>query len=201
MASPAFTATEAVEGLVALDPSDPRSYRDTLGMFATGVTIITVGDGDSIHGMTANAVMSVSLDPPLVATAIGHDSFTYGLIQEFGHFTINVLDREETKIALEFAGSGDRADLFGELDEVQRGPTGDPLIPRSAAYICCSVKSVHDEGDHALVVGKVEALAVADRPDRPLIFHRGRFTSTTCHVCVVDVDGDLTRTLHTLHLI
>lgn len=201
MASAATAGTWSAGDLDALDPGDPGAYRKTLGMFATGVTVITVGDHDVIHGMTANAVMSVSLDPPLVATAIGHGSMTNEHIQRLGHFTINILDRDETDAALGFAGSGERKELFGPPDSIERSPSGDPLIPGSAAYISCSVKSVHDEGDHDLIVGLVEALAVADRPDRPLIFHRGRFTSTTCHVCVVDVDGDLTRTLHTMHLI
>ena len=184
--------------LTLLDAADPRNYRDTMGMFATGVTVITMAAGDEVHGMTANAVMSVSLVPPLAAVSIALDTLSNRLIRKAGGFSINVLNHSDAGRALDFARPAARgSDLFG--DDLSFGPTGDPLLEGAIAYVGCSLKSVYDEGDHAIVVGRVEALMKAEQSPRPLVFFEGRFSSVTCHACIID--GDLTEVLHSLHLV
>lgn len=184
--------------LAALDAADPRAYRDTMGLFATGVTVITMAFGDEYHGMTANAVMSVSLAPPLVAVSIALDTFSNRFIRKAQGFSLNILGQDDAAVALGFARPAARGkDLFGE--RVVLGPTGDPVLDGSIAHVGCSLRSVYEEGDHAIVVGQVDALLKDERSPRPLVFFGGRFSSTTCHACVVD--GDLTEVLHSLHLV
>lgn len=184
--------------LTALDAADPRAYRDTMGMFATGVTVITMASGDEYHGMTANAVMSVSLTPPLVAVSIALDTFSNRFIRKARGFSLNILGKDDVGVALGFARPAARGkELFGE--DVVLGPTGDPVLEGSIGHVGCSLRSVYEEGDHAIVVGHVEALLKDERSPRPLVFFGGRFSSTTCHACVVD--GDLTEVLHSLHLV
>lgn len=184
--------------LTALDPGDPRAYRDTMGLFATGVTVITMAAGREVHGMTANAFMSVSLDPPLVAVSIALDTFSNRFVRKSGGFSINILGQDDAGIALGFARPAARGNELFDGDP-ELGPTGDPIIEGALAHIGCSLESVHEEGDHAVVIGKVEALLRAEQPQRPLVFFGGRFSSTTCHACVID--GDLTEVLHSLHLV
>ena len=184
--------------LAALDAADPRAYRDTMGLFATGVTVITMASDSEYHGMTANAVMSVSLTPPLVAVSIALDTFSNRFIRKARGFSVNILGKDDVGVALGFARPAARgSDLFGE--EVVLGPTGDPVVAGSIAHVGCSLRSVYEEGDHAIVVGHVDALLSDERSPRPLVFFGGRFSSTTCHACVVD--GDLTEVLHSLHLV
>lgn len=169
-----------------------------MGLFATGVTVVTMSTGKEHHGMTANAVMSVSLVPPLVAVSIALDTFSNRFIRKAGGFSVNILAQDDVGVALGFARPAARGnDLFGE--DMVLGPTGDPILEGSIAHVGCSLRSVHDEGDHSIVVGHVDALLKDERSPRPLVFFGGRFSSTTCHACVVD--GDLTEVLHSLHLV
>ena len=191
-------ALKAGARLTAMHAADPRAYRDTMGLFATGVTVITMASGNEYHGMTANAVMSVSLTPPLVAVSIALDSFSNRFIREARGFSVNILGQDDVGVALGFARPAARGEeLFGE--QTVLGPTGDPVLDGSIGYVGCSLRSVYEEGDHSIVVGHVDALLKDVRSPRPLVFFGGRFSSTTCHACVVD--GDLTEVLHSLHLV
>ncbi|XLD92353.1 flavin reductase family protein [Polymorphospora sp. A560] len=159
-----------------------------MGLFATGVTVITVGDGRVRHGMTASAVMSVSLRPPLLAVAVDTRAYTNQMIRRAGHFTVNVLAEGQEQVALRFARAMAReAELFGP-DPSPTGATGDPLLPHTLAHLCCELASAYEEGDHILYVGRVTALWRADDPRPPLIFNRGRFCSTNCRVCITRLD-------------
>ena len=177
---------------------DPQLQRQIMGRFATGVTVVTTSCDGQLWGMTANAVMSVSLTPPLVAVSIALDTFSNRFIRKARGFSVNILGKDDVGVALGFARPAARgSDLFGE--EVVLGPTGDPVVAGSIAHVGCSLRSVYEEGDHAIVVGHVDALLSDERSPRPLVFFGGRFSSTTCHACVVD--GDLTEVLHSLHLV
>jgi flavin reductase (DIM6/NTAB) family NADH-FMN oxidoreductase RutF len=165
-----------------------RGFRDTMALFASGVTIITVAFDGEVHGMTANAIMSVSLDPPLLAVAVDNRSHTKQLLDRAGHFGVNVLAEGQSDQAMQFARARVHGqELFGEA-EIRFGPGGDPLIAGSLTHIACTVASAHLEGDHTLYIGRVTAL---DRPRitaDPLVFYRGRFSATACHSCVVRQD-------------
>lgn len=172
----------------AVDDLDPGEYRSTMGGFATGVAVITVSHQDRLHGMTANAVMSVSLTPPLLAVAIDNNSHTNELIADAGHFTVNLLAEGADALALRFARRGARAaELFTE-GPYHSSATGDPTLPGQLAHLACRVHSRHVEGDHTLWIGRV---VQAGRPGAlvdPLLFVRGRFTTVTCRACITRQD-------------
>lgn len=173
-----------------------QSYRAAMGLFASGVTVVTVGDRGVRHGMTANAVMSVSLRPPLLAIAVDDRSYTHDLISRAGHFTVNILSETQAEVALRFARPMAReADLFDGPSA--RTPTGDPLLDGTLCYLACEVASAHQEGDHVLYVGRVIQLWRAPEQAAPLVFYRGRLSSTSCRVCINRTDP--TEALFALH--
>jgi flavin reductase (DIM6/NTAB) family NADH-FMN oxidoreductase RutF len=176
---------------------DPGEYRATMGGFASGVSVITVAHEGQMHGMTANAVMSVSLAPPLLAVAIDNRSYTNDVLAEAGHFTVNLLAEGADELALRFARPRAReSDLFID-GPYPRSATGDPTLAGQLAHLACRVHSSHVEGDHTLWVGRV---AEAQRPGAlvdPLLFVRGRFTTVTCRACITRHDP--MRVLQVLH--
>ena len=151
---------------------DDRLFRTAMGKFATGVTVIaTEVDGD-IHGMTANAFMSVSLQPKLVVISISEKANMLYFIKESGKFSVNILSAEQQELSQLFAGQlkEQRKVAFENLDGV-------PVIEGAVAQISCEVTNTHVEGDHTLFIGKVTAIEVTD--EDPLIFFNGRYRSLT----------------------
>jgi 3-hydroxy-9,10-secoandrosta-1,3,5(10)-triene-9,17-dione monooxygenase reductase component len=145
-----------------------------MGQFATGVTVITVQHGDHIHGMTANAFSSVSLDPPLVLFCVTRTARMARLVQEAAGFAINILAEHQQEVSRQFAGS--RKDDPDRAVSLQRGPIA-PLIEGSMAAVSCTTEAIHDGGDHWIVVGRVvavhESLGSVERD--PLVFFRSRY--------------------------
>ena len=148
---------------------DPAAFRRVMGQFATGVTVITVQHGDHIHGMTANAFTSVSLDPPLVLFCVTKKARMAALINEVPGFAINIL--AETQ---QFAGSN--KDDLERVVALQRGPIA-PLIDGVLAALSCTVETIHEGGDHWIVVGRVIGVhEPQEGPLRdPLVFFRSRY--------------------------
>lgn len=147
-------------------------FRAALGMFATGVTIVTTRtpDGDLV-GLTANSFNSVSLDPPLVLWSLSRGSSSLPAFRAGTHYAINVLAAEQQMLALRFATPvGDRW-----ADTAWRpGAGGAPLIEGAVAHFECFNRSRYEEGDHVIFVGQVEHCD--HRPGAtPLLFHGGRF--------------------------
>lgn len=151
---------------------DSRQFRNAMGKFATGVTVIlTENDGD-IHGMTANAFMSVSLDPMLVVISIGEKARILNKIRESGIFTVNILSEEQEELSMMFAGQlkEKRKVEFERLDEK-------PVLPSALAQVACEVTSEYKEGDHTLFVGKVTGIHLPEEEKDPLIFYGGKYRS------------------------
>lgn len=150
---------------------DPRELRNTLGLFATGVTVVTApgADGRPV-GITANSFSSLSLEPPLVLWSLALKSSNVGLFAEGKPFAINILAAEHEALALQFARP--LPDKFDGVDYVSNG-AGVPLLVGALAQLECRVSFTRELGDHLLIVGQVEALA--SQPGTPLLFHRGAF--------------------------
>lgn len=148
---------------------DSRAFRNALGQFATGVSVITVKGPEGLHGMTANAFSSVSLDPPLVLVCIDKRNRTHALIEEVGKFGVSILAEEHEDVSRHFAGARDiPIDVTFIEEEV-----GTPVIKEALAWLDCTVWKTYDGGDHTIVVGKVEAL---DAPGgKPLLFFQGAY--------------------------
>lgn len=147
---------------------DPLLYRRTCGRFGTGVTIVTTRVGERIHGMTANAFMSVSLEPPLVLVSIGRGAKMCGLIREAGRYAVSILAEDQRDLALHFAGKPQEGIEipFGER-------TGVPVIEGALGQVVARVVQEVDAGDHVLFIGEVEHMEC--REGAPLLFYGGRF--------------------------
>lgn len=150
---------------------DAAHYRQVLGRFATGVTVITAMNGSEPVGLAANSFTSVSLDPPLVLFCAAHASSTWPKIKEAGSFCVNVLSSEQETLSRQFAGKGDKYEGVGW----KPGTTGSPILSDVLAWIDCVIESLHDAGDHVLVLGRVLALDAKD--GQPLTYFRGGYGS------------------------
>ena len=133
------------------------------------MVIATEVEGEGVHGMTASAFMSVSLDPKLVVISIGENAKILDKIKESNLFSVNILAADQQDISMIFAGQlKDREVEFARLDDK-------PVIPGSVAQIACEVSAVHVEGDHTLFIGKVTDIHLEDA--EPLVFYSGRYRS------------------------
>ncbi len=153
-------------------PINPARLRSVLGHFPSGVAAITALDGDGRPvGMAVSSFTSVSLSPPLVAFLPAKTSSTFPRIAERGTFCVNVLAADQEDVCRALATPG--GDKFAGLSW-RPGPHGDPVLDGVAAWIACTIQSVHDAGDHHIVLGRVDDLA-ADTAAAPLLFFRSRY--------------------------
>jgi 3-hydroxy-9,10-secoandrosta-1,3,5(10)-triene-9,17-dione monooxygenase reductase component len=161
-----MTATDAV-----LDP-DPQRFRQVLGHFATGVTVITGIEAGEPVGFACQAFAALSLDPPLVLFCPARTSTTWARIAVSGLFCANILAAGQRDLARQFGVSAP-----GKFDGVtwSPGPAGLPVLADVLTWASCSVATVHEAGDHYVVVARVTGLGESTAGD-PLLFYRGRFT-------------------------
>jgi 3-hydroxy-9,10-secoandrosta-1,3,5(10)-triene-9,17-dione monooxygenase reductase component len=155
-------------------PIDPRAFRNVLGQFCTGITIITtVHDGAPI-GFACQSFAALSLDPPLVLFCPTKMSRSWQAIEASGKFCVNILAEEQKDVCARFGSR--EPDKFAGVDW-EPSPLGSPVLARSLAHIDCTVASVHDGGDHFVVFGAVQSLSdVPEVKPRPLLFYRGDYT-------------------------
>ena len=153
---------------------DSRQFRDALGEFATGVTIICARTGDGRYvGLTANSFNSVSLDPPLVTFAPSRSSSTWPRIRDVGTFCVNVLAADHRDLSAGFARSGTAVDKFAGVRWCP-APSGAPVLEGVSAWVDCTLWAEYDGGDHTIVVGHVRDLG-SDPTTLPLLFYRGAY--------------------------
>jgi flavin reductase (DIM6/NTAB) family NADH-FMN oxidoreductase RutF len=150
--------------------SDPSiEFRRTLGMFATGVTIVTTRFGDQVHGMTANAFMSVSLQPPLILISVDRRAKLNSLLREGARYGVSVLEEHQTALSDRFAGrAGD--DLPEPRFEIVHET---PLVEGALAHLVARVVRSYWGGDHSLFLGRVEYVRYGE--GTPLLFHGGHY--------------------------
>lgn len=146
-----------------------RDYRNALGQFGTGVTIITVDTPTGPIGMTANSFASVSLEPALVLWSLDKSSGRISAFDAATHYAIHVTSKHQKELALAFAK---QAVAFDQC-EVQLNEHGVPIIENMLATFECTKETVHDAGDHVIIVGRVDRVTLG--AGEPLIFARGQF--------------------------
>jgi len=153
---------------------DLHTFRETLGLFVTGVTIITTRDehGDPI-GITANSFNSVSLDPPLVLWSVGRKALSLKAFSDAEHFAVHILRDDQADLSQRFATSG--SDKFRELS-IEEGLGTAPVLPDCAACLECSLFAKYPAGDHVLFIAKVERLS-SDPSAMPLVYHGGHYAA------------------------
>ncbi len=150
-----------------------REFRDALGEFATGVTVICAPGSDGrFAGFTANSFNSVSLDPPLVVWSLGRRASTLAAFERAERYAINVLAHDQADLARRF--SRPHSDRFEGVG-YRLGGAGVPLIDGCVAWFECRHHAVHRAGDHMLFIGEVESCA--RRKGAALVFHRGRYAT------------------------
>ena len=157
---------------MASAPFDPGIFRQTLGRFATGITIVTACDAQgSPHGLTVNSFTSVSLAPPLVLFCIGKTSQSLESIMAANSFAINILSAEQEVISTRFASRLESR--FDGVDWVP-GVTGSPLLAGALATLDCRKHQTVEAGDHYILIGEVMATAFHDDAD-PLLYFASKY--------------------------
>ncbi len=160
-------------GVAKLTPKAPavleaaKAFRQVMGRFATGVTVVTTVERDTVHGMTANGFLSVSLRPPLVLVSLGRCRMNE-MLPRSGRYGISVLSQQQQHFAAHFA-----AQKPSPVEPAFTWQSGLPLLDGALAHLVCRVVDVHRAGDHVLWIGEVEYLD--HRDDEPLLFYTGRF--------------------------
>lgn len=152
---------------------DGTRFRQVLGHFASGITVITaVAPGGDPVGFTCQSFSSLSLDPPLVLFCPGKESSSWPKIREAGHFAVNILAESQEALCRTFATKG--TDKFQGAGWTGAPVTGAPILQDVLAWIDCTVETEHDGGDHLIVVGRVHGLEIVNE-GRPLLFYRGGY--------------------------
>lgn len=152
---------------------DQATYRQVLGHFPTGVTVVAGMDGDAPVGLAVGSFFSISLDPPLVGFCVGTASNSWARLSPSGSFCVNILGDDQEDVCRVFASS--EADKFASIGW-KPAETGSPLIDGVLAWIDCDLEATHDGGDHHIVVGRVKGLGVGHQGD-PLVFFRGGYAN------------------------
>lgn len=145
-----------------------------MGLFATGVTVLTTRDSHGRpYGLTANAVASLSLDPPLLIICIDKKAETHPHFSDSRRFVVNILAEDQAELSTRFAKSG--GDKFGDLT-FSANQDGVPVLEGTIAHVECRIIETHEGGDHVIHIGEVQHAEV--RGGRPLCFFQGRY----CHL-------------------
>ena len=153
---------------------DTREFRNALGCFATGITVITALDESKAPvGLTANSFTSLSLDPPLVLFCVDRTIKSFQAMHANRHFAVNILREDQERLSRQFAKSG--AEKWNGV-EFESWETGCPIIAGCVANLECDVEEMFEGGDHVIIVGKVRRMKFDAAPDcRPLLFYRGKY--------------------------
>lgn len=172
-----MTTSSTGSATALLAAPDAGVFRAAMGRFPTGVTLLTVGIGDSTQVITLNSLTSVSLDPLLVLVSVKTDGRMRPQVVRAGSFAVNVLGLRHQALAQAFC----RPDREAGLDAMRRlgaveGVTGNAVVPTAEASLECVLHTEYAAGDHTLLVGRVVALDVTEDAPEPLVFHQGGFT-------------------------
>jgi flavin reductase (DIM6/NTAB) family NADH-FMN oxidoreductase RutF len=151
---------------------DSRAFRNTIGLFATGVTVVAVEAEGEVYGMTANAVTSVSLEPMLVLVCVQKEAHLMSFLRQADGFSINILNEQQQELS----------NYFAHMWPHPEPPTftfipwlGGPRLEGAIGAIACRTREFLEGGDHWIVVGQVIGLYRAENPANPLLYYRGQY--------------------------
>jgi flavin reductase (DIM6/NTAB) family NADH-FMN oxidoreductase RutF len=150
-------------------------FRTALGLWPSGVSVVTTRVGSTAAGMTVSAFFSVSLDPPLVAVCLDRKAATLGMISQSSRFAVNVLSAAQSELSDRFATRDNEPERFDGVALHVVESAASPLIAGAVVHLDCELMATHDAGDHVLCVGKV-GLALT-HPGAPLVYHASRYHS------------------------
>ncbi|GAB3548740.1 flavin reductase family protein [Arthrobacter tumbae] len=155
------------------DSFDQLRFRDAVGHYASGITIITGQDGEGPLGFTCQSFYSVSVYPPLVSFSVMRTSATYPRIRDTGTFAVNILAAGQETVSSQFARRG--TDRWAGITR-RTTRQGNPVLHGNLARLDCTIHAEHDAGDHIIVIGRVLQLGTTDdeKPD-PLLYYQGKY--------------------------
>lgn len=158
---------------------EPLHFREALGHYASGITVITSHlEGEPI-GFTCQSFYSVSMSPPLVSFSVMSTSASYPKIRQAGRFVVNILSGAQVKISNQFARRG--TDKWHGVNW-QQSPLGNPIIAGSLHWLDCEIHAEHAAGDHLIVIGEVKALSLQDTAaTQPLLYFKGQYCNLAAH--------------------
>jgi flavin reductase len=160
------------EGADRAGAPEAIEFRRVMGLFATGVTVVTVQAGDEMHGMTANAVMSVSLDPLLVCVSVARRARMNRYLSKAGGYALNILSEDQQALSQFFAGIWPHP----SPPEYRLEPwVGGPRLVGCVAAVGCRIEQIQEAGDHQLFLGRALSLHRAEGALNPLLFFGGRY--------------------------
>jgi flavin reductase (DIM6/NTAB) family NADH-FMN oxidoreductase RutF len=149
----------------------PDEFREAMGTLPTGVTVVSAAGPEGPVGATANAVTSLSLDPPLMLAALDRQSRTLAAVRDAGRFGISVLGAGQEGIAKAFATKAPHAEKWADVPALDH--EGVPIVGGGPAWVACTLEGVNAGGDHVILIGAVVGI---DAPGgEPLVFHRGAY--------------------------
>jgi len=150
---------------------DAKELRRVMGQFATGVTVITTRDAaGKLYGLTANAVTSLSLVPPLVVICVDRKAESFAHFYDSKRFVVNILSDQQEDVSARFAKSG--GEKFAGIAH-RKGPYGTAILDGTLAHLDCRIVATHEGGDHVIHVGEVEHAEVTG--GKPLLFFAGQY--------------------------
>jgi flavin reductase (DIM6/NTAB) family NADH-FMN oxidoreductase RutF len=156
----------------ARESVDPRAFRDTIGLFASGITVVAAQHGDHVHAMTANALTSLSLRPALLIFCVSKQAKMAAELEHGSAFSINILRAEQQALSNYFAGQWlDHDPPPFDFDPWE----ATPRLQHCAAALACVVDSQSEGGDHWIIVGRVRATYRPPEPPDPLVFYGGKY--------------------------
>jgi len=151
-----------------------REFRDALGLFPTGIAVVTAADDDGmVGGLTVNSFTSVSLDPPLILVALARSIASFPVFERARHFAVSLLREEQRHVSATFAKS-DLAKWHGGHHRAGTDIAAPIIHPNLAAFEC-ETYGRHDGGDHLLLLGRVIRIETAAEAVRPLLYYRGQY--------------------------
>jgi flavin reductase (DIM6/NTAB) family NADH-FMN oxidoreductase RutF len=161
-------------------PLDVAHYREVLGRFVTGVTVVTsirdTADGPQPIGTTVNSFTSVSLDPPMILICVGRERSIHPVIAASGRFAVNILREDAQDLSDCFSGAPSELPREAFCNATFRPTeTGMPILDAAVAHLECEVDRVLEAGDHTIYLGRVIALEADDQTGMPLLYYRGRY--------------------------
>ncbi len=164
-------ATMKIDG----DPITDQTLRKIRGLFAGSVTVVTTVHAGQLRGVTVSAFSAVSLNPPLVLICIANESESREWIAESGVFVVNILSDEQEFLAERFAARAPIVNARFDGVPYHTAITGSPILAESLAWYDCRVEATHDGGDHAIFIGRVEAVGLGVEGKLPLVYFANRY--------------------------
>ena len=158
---------------------EPLNFREALGHYASGITVIASHIDDEPIGFTCQSFYSVSMDPPLVSFSVMASSASYPKIRKAGRFVVNILSDEQVDVSNQFARRG--TDKWNGI-EWNTSPLGNPIIAGSLHWLDCEIYAEHEAGDHMIVIGEVKALNLQKAVEtQPLLYFKGQYRNIAAH--------------------